>query len=96
MIAKWWCSHVATRNTGEAFQNVADFLALKLHGEVLSLGSSVPKDPGSASWISKISRGGLLEPTESWLKDAANLEEFSKYHWESDLDQRENVINGLS
>ena len=47
--------------------------------------------------IPKISRWGLLEPTESWLKDAAILEEkFSKCNGESDLDRRETVISGLS
>ena len=77
--------------------NVTSFVAFKLQGKVLDLGTSSANDPGSSSWTPKISRWGSLKPTDSWLNDAAILEqEFVKYHGESDLDRRENVIKGLS
>lgn len=88
---------VASAVNIDGFYNVTSFVAFKLHGKVLDLGTSIVNDPGSSSWTPKINRGGSLKPTDSWLKDAAFLEqEFVKYHGESDLDKRENVIKGLS
>ena len=79
----------------QALHYVAGYVVFKLAGKVSYLGYNPIHDSGSSSWISRITFGGLMEPTSSWLEDARKLEaEFLEHHGNG-IRRGDNIINAL-
>ena len=80
----------------DALNYVAGYVAFKLRREHRDLGfvcGSVSMSAGvNNSWLQQLSRGGLRQPSESWLQTARCLErDFRSYHGSSLRNERQVV-----
>ena len=55
------------------------------------------EDSGLFTWLYSVSKGGLIRPSDEFMKDCEKFEElFNQFHGEEDIDRKSRVLDRFS
>lgn len=80
----------------EGLSYIAGFLAYKLSGEFPNLGRKTSEqsplvNPSKLPWLSALSLGGLMQPTEAFFNQVESLEKLFREYYGSSISSEPNI-----